>query len=137
MFIRFAVPDVEPLHTGDPSGVFAAWYALRDSDRVPDHQLEPLREAFAWFNNHLPIPPRGANIPSDAIFWFRAEHAVMTRQIWSVVTGLRLSGCEVQLLRTTWPGRIAYQDEYQIAARVCREGSAPRVTRLLSLRTNC
>src|SRR5262249_34842337 len=70
MFIRFAVPDVEPLHTGDSSGVFAAWYALRDGDRVPDHQLEPLREAFEWFNRHLPIPPRSAHIPSDAIFWF-------------------------------------------------------------------
>lgn len=137
MFIRFAVPDVEPLHTGDPSGVFAAWNALRDNDRVPDHQLEPLREAFDWFNKHLPIPPRAANIPSDAIFWFRAEHAQITRQMWTIVTGLRLSGCEVQLLRTTWPGRIAYQDEYQVAARIRRENGAVRVTRLPSLRHAC
>src|SRR3954469_1714991 len=136
MFIRLAVPGVAPLHTGHACGVFTAWYALKDSGRVPPHQYEPLRQAIEWFNAHLPIPQRAARIPVDAIFWFRADQPEMTRRLWTVVTGLRLCECEVHLLRTPWPGRIAYRDQYQVAARILTRRTAARTRRLPPLRLN-
>jgi hypothetical protein len=61
--------------------------------------------------------------------------------MWDLVTLLRLCDRDVQMVKATFPGRIAYEDEHQIAAdpQRCtfRELSCQQVVVLRSLRLDC
>jgi hypothetical protein len=110
-FIRFSGKAA-----GDSSvrrlGVFTIAYDVcRELDAG---QARPLRDELSWFERHLPVPRR---IDERSIFWFRSDAGEVATRVWQLVDLLVAHGwlIEVQRVRL-FPGRVVYEDDYQIAA---------------------
>ena len=140
MYLRFAVLDPSAPHALAPHGVFRAAYALMDEGRLEPHQLDEFNRLLRWFARHLPIP-RDRRIGEESLFWFKATDNPVLRHVWDFVTLLRLCDREVHVIKTAYPGRIVYEDEYQIAAdargQTFREASRQQRVLLRSLQTCC
>ena len=71
MWIRF-----ETLERHDDSrweaGVFRFVPGVTESDHATTAEQEKIESIHAWFNEHLPRPPRGS-IDPRAIFWFKYQ----------------------------------------------------------------
>jgi hypothetical protein len=109
-YLRFCT-DLRDSALPSAPGVFHAAESLTLHSGATDR----LKEVLDWFNLHLPVP-RLRNAERLAIFWFRAEHAEIIRRIWEIVKILRDHDIGVAMLRTNNPGRLCYQDQFQIAA---------------------
>lgn len=113
MFIRFVVG-----HDGEDhrqlTGVFKEARMLRDDGLLSVAETALLEETYAWFNQHVPVPPfRSSNWPRDSVAWFK-DDAACHGQIWHLVGLLREHGLNVRLLRSRNPGKMLYEDDYQV-----------------------
>jgi hypothetical protein len=109
-------------------GIFWAVWTVEQRDDLEDWAREWLDDRSTWFGKHLPIP-RGNPIDRRAIFWFR-PHSRLVREVWHLVAVLREQGVAVRLRRTSVPGRIVYDDPFQIAAIPYGHGRRPRKPKL-------
>jgi hypothetical protein len=105
-------------------GIFRAAAVVEVRAELPEWRREWLSDRFAWFRTHLPVPRYGG-IDRRAIFWFH-PHASIVSEMWHLVAILREEGVPIALRRTNMPGRIVYQDEFQIAAIPYGHGRRPR-----------
>ena len=48
--------------------------------------------------------------------WFREDSAECIDRVWQMVGLLKRSGVAVELIRTTQPGYVTYEDEQQVTA---------------------
>jgi hypothetical protein len=120
MFIRFVV-GTDSDNAAWLTGVITEARVLRDMEELYDHESELLENAFDWFNRYLPCPPFEKNLRAgtwsrDAVAWFRAEAGGPIRRIWDIVAILREHGVPVRMITTERPGKIVYEDEYQVVA---------------------
>src|SRR4051812_25854885 len=116
MYLRFATPR-EDKDSHQSLGVFQAAYdLLHGGDLAPD-ATERLKESLGWFETYLPIPDRSI-LKERAIFWFRAEAetADLVRRVWGLANLLSRYATRAELIRTTRPGFILYEDSCQVAA---------------------
>jgi hypothetical protein len=119
MFIRFVVG-----HEGEDhrqlTGVFHEAGMLQDRGVLSDAEKDFLEETYAWFKKHLPVPPfRSSDWPSNAVAWFKHDAACLP-QIWHLVALLREHGKSVRLLRSRNPGKLLYEDAYQVVVHQWR-----------------
>jgi hypothetical protein len=114
MFIRFVVGgDAE--HHRSLTGIIAEARLLRDKGALNQDQMSRLEEAYAWFNATLPVPPfSSGNWPRDAVTWFRDDAGEAIKKMWEIASLLKEHGVPVRMLRSANPGKILYQDSYQI-----------------------
>ena len=98
-----------------PLGVFRAAGQLMDSGQLDPWLLERTEEICDWFNEHLTVPRLGPGLTA-AVFWFRGERLEMIQRLWELAILLQESGAAIELIHTTRPGWVRYQDEYQVAA---------------------
>ena len=120
MFIRFVVG-----HDGDDhrqlTGIFTEARLLRDDGVLSAAEAAFLEETYAWFNQHVPVPPfSSSNWPRDAVAWFKDDAACLG-QIWHLVALLREHGRSVRLLRSRNPGKMLYEDGYQVVVLEWRQ----------------
>jgi hypothetical protein len=66
-------------------------------------------------------PPDRSKIEPMAIFWFKSSAGKFIKQIWELVQVLKEHGYHVENLKTSKPGYICYEDEYQVGARPFRD----------------
>ena len=120
MFVRFVVgADVE--NAAWLTGVITEARLLRDRGELYSHESEQLERIFDWFNENLPCPPFSMKLRSgewtrDAVAWFRPEAEGPIRRMWDVVAILREYGIAVRMVTTDKPGKIVYEDAYQVVA---------------------
>jgi hypothetical protein len=110
-YLRFAVGRVHD-RTRQTLGFFQAAYQLRDAaGRASDagRMLQPL---FTWFGDNL----RGPDVASRAIFWFKSDASECVSRDWEMVHILKSHDHMVWMTRTDLPGRVVYEDRYQVAA---------------------
>jgi hypothetical protein len=82
---------------------------------LEEHQLVWLEETYAWLNEHLPCPPFSTSRWSrDAVTWFKDNAGDPIKRMWEIVMLLREHGVPVRLLRSKNPGKVLYEDEYQV-----------------------
>ena len=120
MFIRFVIADLDA-DSGRRQGLFQAGEALIGSGRMNPFDEERLDQTYRWFKLHLPVPTRFAltrrpHAKAQALSWFRdsaTEHIDRIREYQRV---LETYGVQVEMLQTTRPGYIVFEDEYQVAA---------------------
>ena len=118
MFVRFVVANDEA--GWDPQrGVLTEFYRLDQDGELLSHEEERYREAQTWLNAHLPMPealsPARPDAPDRAVRWLRlsaAEHVSCMRALAAL---LESKGIPVQEIVSEDPGRIVYEDDYQIA----------------------
>jgi hypothetical protein len=114
MFIRFVVGG-DGDHHRSLTGIITKARLLRDRGDLDQNQLSWLEEAFGWFNENLPVPPfSSSNWPRDAVAWFKDDAGEPVKRMWDIASLLKDKGIPVRLLRSANPGKILYQDSYQI-----------------------
>jgi hypothetical protein len=120
MYVRFVVGD-DAENASWLTGVFTEARLLRDDGKLYAYEVDHLEATYAWFNDHLPCPPfapklRSVEWTSDAVAWFRDDAGEPLRRIWDLVHLLRENGVPVRLVTADRPGKIVYQDAYQVVA---------------------
>ncbi len=113
-YIRFQT-SIRSDETARPLGIFCAAGQLERTSKIDACARPWLEEALDWFNDNLQVPSLGESC-RRAVFWFRSDAQRLVAKVWDVVAVLREAGVTVQLQRTDVPGKIVYQDAYQIAA---------------------
>lgn len=118
MFLRFAISKQDCV-SRQPAGVFMAAWELRHSGRLSDPEEDHLIDVLCWFGSHLKVPRRFSvrGISGDkAICWFKPTAQIHVEKMWEIVWVLEHHDVGVQMLTTSRPGYIAYEDEAQVAA---------------------
>jgi hypothetical protein len=121
MFIRFVVGhDAE--HHRSLTGIVTEARLLRDKGHLDDYAKARLEEAYTWLNANLPVPPfKAGNWPRDAVTWFKDEADAPVAKMWEIATLLKEHGIPVRMLRSKRPGRVLYEDSYQVVVEEWRE----------------
>jgi len=121
-FVRFQT-QLRCEWTNRPAGVFAAAVRMRDRNRLADTQQELLEQHLAWLNKNLTVPALD-EFGWRCLFWFRSDAKGLIRRIWELAAILREEGIYVRKFWTTEPGRIIYQDRFQVGAVPRRKNAA-------------
>jgi hypothetical protein len=114
MYLRFVVGGDDEHHKL-LSGLITEARLLRDKGALTSHEAEHLESLYEWFNNNLPCPPfETAGWSRDAVSWFKdtAKEPIKKMRELSII--LDSHGLLVRTLRSERPGRVLYEDEYQI-----------------------
>jgi hypothetical protein len=115
--IRFTTPLIDP-DSRVKEGLFVAAYRLRDQGDIPAYQRDELRSHLHWFNEHLPLPPPLSDRGNErAISWFKSQSRECISRVWSVVHILEENGITITKITTEDPGRVIYEDPFQVVAR--------------------
>ncbi|PYV36444.1 MAG: hypothetical protein DMG06_30680 [Acidobacteria bacterium] len=120
MYIRFVISDRDE-DSGRRQGLFQAAAALRDAgvlDIYEEEQMDVLRK---WFKEHLEKPksfsrsrkPRATRV---ALSWFKDTAKLHIAKMYEFAAILEAHGVHVEVIRTTRPGYVVYEDEHQITA---------------------
>lgn len=115
-YIRFSIQERDT-DSGHATGILVAGHTLRDEGDLDAQEHQQLREVLAWFNENLMLP-EGLKDHSTrrAISWFKPTAGAFIRKMWELKTLLELHGFHVNLLRTTDPGTVIYEDDDQVVA---------------------
>jgi hypothetical protein len=117
-YIRFIVRTDHPSRLRC-TGVVTSLRILGEEGRLQGYHVEFSRELFKKLNEGLPCPPfKQRNWSSDCVSWFKDTPLA---QDWisvfrDIVAILEDSDVEVGTLITDEPGRIVYEDDYQVVA---------------------
>ena len=108
-FVRFVIetPDRGAV------GLFQTSDLIEDDDALPPAARSALANAYRWYNENLPMPPRQR---PEAVFWFRGDAREPIARLRTIVECHRLAGRPIVMLATRAPGRIVYRDAVQVAA---------------------
>lgn len=89
---------------------------LQESD-IPKYDRIYIEQFFEQLNRTLPRPPFAkSNWSPDAISWFKDTAQQMIAMFRDVIPLLEENGRFVRMLVTADPGKILYEDTYQIVA---------------------
>ena len=114
MFIRFVVGADDENHRS-LNGIISETRHLRDDNRLYPYEEQWLDEIYDWFNTHLPTPPfSSAKYSRDAVAWFKTESESFITRMWDLVAILKNHDVPVRLLRSPNPGKVVYEDDYQV-----------------------
>ena len=117
MLIRFTTLSTDP-DSGHTGGVLVAAHELRDGGDLTAHEHSDLRSALSWFNEHLFVPAMlEAREHRRAISWFKPAASEAIRRMWHLKKLLDLHGVHVEVLRTSDPGTVVYEDDWQVIAK--------------------
>ncbi len=119
-YIRFVI-DKKDQDSGRQMGLFMAMRELKDQNELYDYEEELVTELHHWFDLYLEAPPVQASesryySTPMAISWFKSsavDHISKMREFGQI---LEAHDVYVTELITQRPGKILYQDKYQIAA---------------------
>ena len=118
-FIRFVIERLDE-NSGKKMGLFAALNELQESELLP-YEEEALNNLKKWFKKNLVAPhvlASESNYYNEpmAISWFKSTSKIHIEKMREYTQILESHGFYVTQLVTKLPGKILYEDEYQIAA---------------------
>ena len=117
MLIRFTTLAIDA-DSGRAGGVLVAAHELRDNGDLSADEHADLRTTLSWFNEHLFVPTiLEAKEHRRAISWFKPAAAEAIRRMWHLKQLLELHGIHVEVLRAAEPGRVVYEDDWQVIAK--------------------
>ena len=119
MYIRLNVTTLDP-DSRRPQGILFAARTLADEGDVNNAEAEAINALIAWFNEHLPTPPKPKPrvLSHRATFWFwKCEKSLpVLEKAWELARLLQMHKAPVQVWRTPQcPGSIVWQDDFQCA----------------------
>lgn len=124
MYLRFATSTKIDGSTAR-EGFFGAAYELKEQSATDPHALRQLEDLLAWFRQNLSIPPRFNRSKSKGFYrrtatqgisWFKPtakEHLAKGFELATLLVG---NGYPIEVLKSTNPGYVVYEDEYQLVA---------------------
>lgn len=119
-YVRFVTTTLDET-SGKRQGVFQLAFDLKRSNQLHDFELEELQTLLTWFSNHLKEPDRLARsrntrAVNKAISWFKSEATEHLRRMHDLCRILNDHGIRTEMLTSTRPGYIVFEDDHQIAA---------------------
>jgi hypothetical protein len=122
MFLRFVIADRDR-ESHQERGLFHAAGRLRDSGSLSEAEETLLQEVRDWFNINLEKPRRftSAKPPyyrkrQNGISWFKDSAREHINKMREMVVLLEHHDVPVRMIKTTRPGYVVYEDEFQIVA---------------------
>ncbi|MDH2355662.1 hypothetical protein QCM80_34070 [Bradyrhizobium sp. SSUT112] len=117
MFVRFVVGGNGENHRW-LTGIITEARLLHDRGQLAPYQSAWLAETYAWLNVYLPCPPFStSNWGPEAVSWFKDTAEPSIKKMWEIAALLEEYGTAVRLLRSKNPGKIVYEDDFQIVVR--------------------
>lgn len=121
MFLRFVV-GADDEHHRLLTGIITEARILRDENKLEPYEVQRLEELYEWLNAHLPCPPfSSGQFPLDAVAWFKAGAGDFISRMWDFVAIIEGHDVPVRLLKSQNPGKILYEDEYQVLVKEWRK----------------
>ncbi len=117
MYLRFQgrVPN---LGTASMLGIFQLAIELRDRHDAPTYVTNELNRHLSWFNAHLDAPEvLDDDTHYRAICWFKPAATEPLHRIWSMKAMLQEFGYPIDLVKAKSPGRIIFEDDWQVVAK--------------------
>ena len=132
-FIRFVLSKRHP-DSGFNNGLFGLAYKLRDDPAVDAKDRESLKQALAWFDEHLPKPKRFNRSKSKGYYrrntkgiaWFRDSATDCVAKMHQIKNVLEANGYHVATIKETRVGYIVYEDASQVVAEPFSETQTGR-----------
>lgn len=91
---------------------------LLDERRLEADDHLALNDLLAWFNEHLPVPTiLKSEEHRRGLSWFKAAASEHIRRMWELKSVLDRAGVHVEVMRTTDPGVVIYEDDLQVVAK--------------------
>lgn len=117
MLIRFEILSTDT-DSGSRTGVLVAAHAVRDEFDLTVAEHDDLRSALLWLNEHLFVP-KILEAPENrrAISWFKPAATEAIKQMWRLKSLLEHHGFHVEVVRTSEPGTIVYEDDWQVISK--------------------
>jgi len=108
---------------GTPSmlGVFQIAFLVRDEHATSPHDADQINRHIEWLKTHLRSPDLHGE-DYRAIFWFKDTAHEPMQRIWAIKPYIEAYGYWINVVKSWNPGRIIYEDGWQVAAKP-RRGS--------------
>ena len=110
-YLRFSIGEIHS-ESGRRTGIFVAAGDALDEELFGESARLDAERKLDWFNEHLHAPELSEE---RAIFFFKSDVPACANRVWLLAGILRDHGREVSLQRLENPGRIVYEDDYQVA----------------------
>jgi hypothetical protein len=117
-YVRFQGTERSP--RGHFPGVFALANGLARKGVLSDEQWHFWRSNNDWYDANYPDPSTADPAVYDpelhpgAVAWFRSSAEDLIKRVDGYLDILTAHGVECRMVQSTDPGRIVYEDEYQI-----------------------
>ena len=120
MLVRFITQTIDR-RSGRRQGLFAAARELRESGRLSACDEARLNLIKDWFSINLPVPDRfslsaRAHAKEQAISWFKDSAQDCISRMRDYASVLDDYDVLTEMIRTSRPGVVVYEDEHQIVA---------------------
>lgn len=120
MFIRFEVAEKDEV-SGREKGLFSAMTDLLDKNELFEYEIAQELEIYNWFKKNLRPPPaqtaaRGPKAKPRSISWFKSSAQEHIDKMRSYAQILESHDVLVNQINSDRPGKIVYEDEFQVAA---------------------
>ena len=118
MYIRFSVNEIAE-ESGQKLGILHAIRYLNDDGELSKIEFELADKIMTWFSSNLKSPLDNLNKKKSKkseiyISWFKIsakKHISKARELVSILENKNIS---VEMLTTDKPGKIVYEDEFQV-----------------------
>lgn len=114
MYLRL-VTTLRDADSHQNQGVFQLAYDLYENGDLGPDEVRSLKSVLLWFERNLPTPDR-SRLDTRAIFWFKADAVEAARRVWELAEVVKRHGLAAEVVKTTRPGYLVYEDDYQVAA---------------------
>lgn len=121
MFLRFVGTDLD-LRTGQSTGLMTLAYALRDSGDLNIADTDQLHAHLGWIQRNVPVPTRFArrrnpyHKETHGVSWAKATAVEFVRHMHAIADILGRYDTGVDIVRTSRPGYVVYEDDWQVVA---------------------
>ncbi len=121
MYLRFVVGGDDEHHRM-LTGLITEARLLRDRGELAPHEEDQLSLTYEWFNTNLPCPPFSSSGWSrNAVAWFKDSAKESIKRTREIASLLQQHGLQVRTLRSSNPGKVLYEDEFQIVVEEWKE----------------
>ena len=121
MFIRFVIGGEDECHR-HLTGLVTEAKVLRRTGALSSAEEVLLEGHYDWLNMHLPCPPYAtSNWPKTVAAWFKDSALEPIRRLRAIGVLPEQHGLQVRMLRSRNPGKVYYEDDFQVVVEEWRK----------------
>jgi hypothetical protein len=119
-FLRFVV-NAQDSDSGHRQGLFQAAAALAAAGVMHEHELAEYEDHRRWFSQNLKKPDRldissRPHSRAQALSWFKSTATDHIAHMRVLARLLESHGVTTEMIRSSRPGYVLYEDDHQVAA---------------------
>ena len=128
MYVRFVVHELDE-DSGRKKGVIQVLVELADNKTLDMDEYAAFEDTYEWLVENLKEPyqfsrSKKYHAKNVALSWFKDSAVEHIAKMRSLIAILDTHGLQVEMLRTSRPGYIIYEDEFQVVAEPFAETGA-------------